>query len=435
MAQGSGNYNILSNIISGKVDGDNQQQIYSNGTGQLSVELGGSNVSAFGDIITAENTPVVQLDFIYGINTQVGTTGGTSTGIVDTSAGRLRLQTGTGSAATASFNSRRPAKYRAGQGMTARFTPIWSSSGATNSIQLMGVGNAVDGYFYGFSGTSFGIVHRNNSVDTFIPQSSWNGDRVDGSGNNTYNLSNLNWDKTKGTPIMIRYPFLGYGTIKFYYEAPTGAWINTHTIAYPNSSQNIQITNPTLFFYSELKNTGNTSNLTMYCGSVGIFISGVRSFIGNPKWGIDNNKSAITTETNILTLKNATTYNTTTNRGLIRLLSMSVASDGGNGISTFRIKINPTVGGTPSFTPINGSTSDSGTTITNANSMASYDTAGTTIGGGMLIFNSTCSRNSSTFIDLAPYEIFIAPGEIASFTAFGAVSTTASIAINWSEDL
>jgi hypothetical protein len=366
---------------------------------------------------------------VYGINSQLGLTGGTLTGIGDTNASRLRVQTGTNSTATAYYQSRRAAKYRAGQGMTARFTPVFNSA-YTNSIQYMGVGNTTDGYFYGYSGTTYGILYRHNTIDTFIPQSTWNGDKCDGTG-----VSQFNWNPTYGTPIMIRYPFLGYGTIFFYVENTKGGWINTHTIYYPNSSQNIQITNPSLQFYAYAQNLGNTNNLIMYCGSVGVFVNGVRNFVGNPKFGIDNTKAAVTTEINILSLKNATTYNGVTNRGLMRLHSISFSSDGGNGVSTLRVKINPTsFGGTPLYTAINGSTSDSGVTITNGNSMISYDTGGTTVTGGNVVFNSTLARNSQTFIDVTPFDIFLAPGEVLTFSATSVASTSIAIGLNWSED-
>jgi hypothetical protein len=62
------------------------------------VSIGGSNVSAFGDLIAVGQTPIVQIDFTYGINTQTGVTNINTTGVVDTNASRLRLQSGVGAA-------------------------------------------------------------------------------------------------------------------------------------------------------------------------------------------------------------------------------------------------------------------------------------------------------------------------------------------------
>ena len=433
MSQSTIGLNILSNVVSGVISGTTQQ-IHTNGTGQLSVEIGGSNVSAFGDIITVNPTPVVQLDFVYGFNTQTSITAVTSTGVVDTSSGRLRLQTGTNSAGASTFTSRKIAKYRPGQGMLARFTPLFTT-GVASSTQYMGAGNDTDGYFVGYSGNTFGIIHRINSADTFVSQTNWNVDTCDGNGQ-----SGFNWDKTKGNVVQIFYPFLGYGAIRYYVLTEGGEWINFHNIRYPNSSTSIQVTNPSLSFYAQAKNAGNTSNLTMYCGSVGMFLCGDRSFGSSPKYGLDSSKNTITTETNLLTLKNATTYNGVPNRGLIRLnhitLTSNIAGANPSTIATFRLRLNPIIAGPTSFTAVNGTLSLSGATITNGNSIVSYDTAGTTVtSGGTVVFNCMANAQSTDTIDLTPFDIYIAPGETIAICGASTTSASLGVAVNWSEDI
>lgn len=387
------------------------------------VSFNPANQSAFGTLETAELEPVVQLDFVYGINTQTGVSTVANSATVDTSSSRLRLQTGTNSAGSAIFRSRRTAKYRPGQGITARFTPVWTT-GVANSTQIWGIGQGNDGYFFGYNGTSFGILHRNNGGDTWVAEASWNG------------YLDFTWNKTFGTPVMIKYPYLGYGDITFYVQNPTnGGWVLVHTIRYANTSATVELSNPNVYFYGQALNSGNTSNLTMYCGSVGIFLSGKRSFVGNPKWSVDNNKTGVTTETNILTLKNATTYNTVSNRSLIRLSSLSISSSAANGVAVFRLKINSTLGGSPSYTTVNGTTGDGGATITSGNSITSYDTAGTTVTGGTYIFGITVDNPNSNTIDLEQYNFFVAPGETLTVSGFSTISSTMGVAINFTEDI
>lgn len=396
------------------------------------VEIGGSSVSAFGTLETAELTPAVQLDFVYGINTQTGASAVSGTGAtVDTDSQRLRIQCGTGSSGSAQFNSRRVVRYRAGQGTTARFTAAFASSAASNT-QIAGVGTDANGFFFGFNGTSFGILHRNASADTWIAKSSWNGDQLDGNGGSAMTL-----DPTKGNVFQIKYPYLGYGAIRFYVQNPvTGAWILVHTIRYPNQSASVELSNPSLYFWAQSKNSGNTTNLTMYVGSVGIFASGPRSFIGQPKWGTDNGKSGITTETNIFSVKAATTYNGATNRGVIRLTSLSATlyAASGNSWGTLRLRIGATLGGSPSFACISGSTADGGVTITSGNSIASVDTAGTTATGGVLLFNLSLAQGMVE-VDLTPYELFVAPAEILTVGGFASASSTIAAALNWNENI
>lgn len=396
-----------------------------------------SNLSAFGTLETAELTSVFQGDFVCGLNTQIWNTPVTSGAgaAVDTDASRLRIQCGTNAAGYAYITPKRPARYRAGQGITARFTPLYST-GIANNLQIWGVGSIVsntpyDGFFFGYNGTSFGIVHYNRGTPTWYAQASWNGDKCDGSSGTSFE-----YDPTFGTPVMIKYPYLGYGDIGFYLQDPsTARWVLVHTIRYANTVATTQLGNPTLQFLGFTLNSGNTTNKTMYCGSVGIFISGSRSFVGNPAWAMDNNKSGVTTETNILTLKNATTYNTVTNRGLIRLTSLAISSSAASGVSIFRLKRGVTLGGSPSYTTINGTTGDGGVTITNGNSITSYDTAGTTITGGTYEFGITVDNPNSSIINLLPYDIFIAPTEILTISGFSTISAVMGVTLNWSEDI
>lgn len=406
------------------------------------VQFEPSNLSPFGTFEVGELTPVIQMDFIYGINSQTGLATTANSATVDTNLGRLRLQSGTNSAGSGIFNSRNVAKYRAGQGMVARFTGVFAT-GTANNTQTIGVGSSVDGYFFGYNGTAFGILHRNSGtgslVNTWINQTAWNGDKCDGTGASAFTIN-----PQLGNLMMIKYPYLGYGDVTFFIQDPvTSRFLLVHTIRYANTATTTQASNPSIFFYAQNLNSGNTTNLTMYVGSASVFISGKRSFIGNPKWATNNSKTGITAETVIFNLRNATTYNTVTNRGFIRLNSITIGATAvAASIITIKLKMAATIGGSPSFTTIDGTTGDAGVTITSGNSIASVDTAGTTSGGNY-IFNltvgvgggATTDGGNSTVLDLTPYEIFIAPAETLSVT--GTATTTAGIAVglSWSEDI
>jgi hypothetical protein len=393
--------------------------------------LSPSLLSAFGTLETGEMTPVVALDFVYGINVQTGTSSVTGTGAtVDTNLSRLRLQSGTNAAGHAEFASRYIVRYRAGQGCTARFTCVFAT-GTVGNTQIVGVGSATNGYFFGYDGATFGILHRNGGADTWIPQSSWNGDLCDGTG-----ASGFDWNPQLGNVMQIKYPYLGFGTISFYVEDPKGTWILCHTIQYPNSSQLVQVTNPSLNFYVQTLNAGNTSNLTMYVGSVGIFISGPRSYSSNPKWAYDNGKSGIAGETTIFSLRNCTTYNGITNRGLLRIHSLSVAlfAASGNSWGILRLRIGATIGGSPSYATINRTTADNGVTITSGNSITSADVAGTTATGGTMIQNIALAQGNLE-IDVTAYNLFVAPGEILTVSGSASASSTIAASVNWSEDI
>ena len=394
------------------------------------VTIGGSNVSAFGDLIVANHTPVVQLDFVYGINTQTGTTSITTTGVADTNLSRLRLQTGVGAAGAATFNSIRIARYRQGEGMMARFTAVWTNS-AASSTQVVGMGNTQVGYFFGYNGTAFGVSIRNGGSDTWTAQTAWNGDKCEGTG-----ASGFNWNKTFGNVMMIRYPFLGFGAITFWVQNPvTGSWILCHTIQYPNTTASVQVSNPSFPFYSNVTNAGSTTNLLMYVGSIGVFISGTRDYL-QQVYSTDNNKSGVTAETCIFSIKNCTTYNGVANNGIIRIRSISVAyNQGVNGFAVLRVRKGATLGGSPAYSPVNGTTGDNGVTLTAANSIASIDTAATTSTAGFYQFNLNVGNTNQQVLDVTPYLLYINPGEILTFGAFATTSGGIQVAANWNEDV
>jgi hypothetical protein len=282
-----------------------------------------------------------------------------------------------------------------------------------------------------YDGIDYGIFHYIRGVKIFIPQTNWNGDKVNGSAGSSFDL-----DPTKGAPVMIKYPYLGYGNIFFYVQHPTtGGWILVHTIRYANTVATTQLSTPTLAFTGFTANNGNTTNQIMYCGSVGVFISGEKSFVGNPRWGVDNNKSAITTETNILSIRNALTYNGIINRGLIRLSFLSVGSSANTGVYAVRFKLGATLGGTPVFNPVNGTSADDGVTITGGNSIASFDTAGTTVTGGIYVGGIVGDNPNSDSVDLEKYELFISPGQTLTISGFSSNTTQIIVAVNWSEDI
>lgn len=425
---------------------------------ELPINFPLSNLSAFGTLESAELTPVFQGDFVYGLNSQSWSTpvinGGaavTPTGIGGeaSDAGRLKITSGVTSGAYGYVTSRKIIRYRAGQGNIARFTPLFTA-GVADNIQLWGVGYIVsnapyDGYFFGYNGTAFGVAHYKAGTPAWTAQTSWNGDKVDGTAGTSFT-----WDKTFGSPVMIKYPYLGYGDIAFFVQVPTTArWVLVHTIRYANTTAATQLSNPSLQFMGFTANSAGTGgSVTMYCGSVGIFLSGARNFAGGPRWAADSAGMAAvgtgikvmgTTESCLLSLRNCTTYNGVTNRTAIRLNSLSVGASSNNTNLIIRLLIGTTFTTTPVYTPVSGTTADNGVTLTGANEVISVDVAGTTVTSianrGTYIFNISICGNTSQIIDLTQFDLYLNPGEILTITGQGTASTNTTASINWSGEL
>jgi hypothetical protein len=421
-------------VIVGQTDGGMFKFVGVDENGNLKTAVENPK-TAFNELLMAMPTPVAQISFEYGINTQVMTTAVTGTGTATTANSLLSVATGASASSSAQLISRRYLKYRAGQGAMGRFTMLFSA-GVANSKQYAGLGNAslTDGFCFGYNGVDFGLFHINNNSETFVNQSSWNVDTLDGTASSS-NPSGMLLDPTKGNVAQIKYQYLGFGCVYYYIEHNTdGEFTLVHILKYPNTNTVTNLANPSLNLLWRVANTSNTSNVVLKTGSGALFVEGDIKTLG-AKNATDNSKATITTLTNILTLRNATTYNTVSNRGQIRIKGVSIAYDGGNGVATLQVILNTTLGGTPAFNTINGTTANQGVTITNGQSIASVDIAGTTITGGTVLFNTTVARLNNQYINLADLDIFISPTETLTFAMKATTSGTCAVAVNWVEDI
>jgi len=117
-------------------------------------------MTSFGSVDSAQETPVIQVSFYYGIGQKVITdtnAGGSATVVSN----EINCATGTTANAFANAKSKRYVIYKPGQGaagkLSARFT-----TGVANSLQQAGCLSAMDGAGFGYNGTAFGTYHKYN---------------------------------------------------------------------------------------------------------------------------------------------------------------------------------------------------------------------------------------------------------------------------------
>ena len=298
-------------------------------------------------------------------------------------------------------------------------------------IKTLPSGNS--GLVGGTGGVATLYLHNASSVITMLAQLPNAILYLNGSSPQQY----FNWTGLNGCPVMIKYPFLGYGDVYFYVQNPvSGQWVLIHTIQYANSSTAIELSNPSLQFLAFASASATVTNVICYVGSYSLFLSGERNFLSNPKWGMDSYKASITTETCLLNIQNCTSYNGVANRGMIRIHSISFGNINSS-VAILRLKLNGTIGGSPSYTPISGSTANNGATITSGNSIASYDIAGTTISGGIYLWGISAAGNSASNLvyDLSGISLLLAPGDVLSVTGFASSSSTLVVTVGCSDDI
>ncbi len=388
----------------------------------LSVNIQGP-LSAFGEISTIESTPVIQESFIYNINTDAINTATSGGGTVSQSASLASISTSASTSATAEMATKRYLKYRPGQGSDTRFTTIFTE-GVSGSFQRAGVGIiGTDGYFFAYEEDIFGILRINNTVDNFTAQTDWNVDVMDGSLSET-NPSGILLDPTMGNVYQIAFQWLGFGGIVYSIENPvTGKILPVHIEQYANNFTTPSVRNPAFPIVFAVENTTASTNTVIKTSSCAGFIEGKIAYLG-PKNTIENTKAGVTTTlTNIVTLRNKSTYQTLTNQVPIILSALSAAIDGAKpGI--IKIVLNTTLGGTPAYNDISTNTS-----------VIEYDIAGTTLTGGTTLATFTLGKVDGLFEKLQELDIVLFPGDTLTFAAAATSSTTdVTVAPIWIED-
>jgi len=421
-------------IIWGKTTGGGiYEPVATNGENSLIVHVAEPR-AAFGELSVAQDTPIDQIDFVYGINTQLSSNSTTNAATVTATNGMLILTTGAQVNSVATFTSKKYVKYRPGQGTKSRFTAMFTP-GVAGSTQIAGImGGTTDAAAFGYNGTSFGVLYRCNETDIWVPRASWNFDTLSNG-----SKSGKTIDPTRLNVYQIKFQYLGGGNVFFYVLNDfDGRWILVHEVRNAGILTAPVFRNPSMPLGFEARNTTNTTALAIRTASIAQFLEGNRYFLG-PSGSIDssNTSVAITTQSSVIALRNASSYNGIPNYATTHIRQVSIsANDTGTtkGCVNLRIIKNPTTtfGG---FTPFSG-TGTNGVTITNGQSSVSSNNTPLTITGGSVIYTSTVNIGGSSTIDVSHLEIVIYPGEYICFCAYSTTAgPTVGISVTWAEDI
>ena len=113
-------------------------------------------ISAFGEALTVQPMPVIQITAQYGLRSEVESAaiGGTVSAIDS----KFVISTGTGAGNISSLASTKLATYRAGQGLMCRLTSVFTE-GMLGSSQIAGLVTSESLLGFGYNGDEFGILH------------------------------------------------------------------------------------------------------------------------------------------------------------------------------------------------------------------------------------------------------------------------------------
>ncbi len=246
-------------------------------------------------------------------------------------------------------------------------------------------------------------------TEHIIAQTAWNQDTMDG-GKDADNPSGLTLDVATGNAYEVQYQG-GFGAIIYSVEHPdTGKPIHVHTMAWGNANTVVELQNPTLPIGCEVKNGGTTTDIVLKTSTMSIATEG---HIEELAEGIANSTAAtlsgdLTTETAIFALKSKPIFQSVPNRVefVPRRLSVSGNGAGAAKFTTIRIRLNPILGGDPSFSDIDTATS-----------IVAVDVAGTTVSGGAVLETFDFPADFEAIIELINHIQDLPPGALLVVTA------------------
>lgn len=265
-----------------------------------------------------------------------------------------------------------------------------------------------------FVSTTTGVT----STDTFIPQSTWNGDKLDGTGG-----SGVTLDPTKGNVFQIGIQYLGFGAVSFEIEAGESGtkpkFVTAHTINFQNSQTSTSVTQPAFPYNMVAYSAGSTTDISVQTGSFAGFIEGDVHLIG-PRASFSATSGAVSTSSyyHLMSIRNSLShshggFSARANQSVINLLSAGGAHDDATPILFYLLR-NATLVGTPVWTKW-------------ADHSAAYiDTAADTAtidGNGQIIQVIPVGQNG-TILNALEDIVTLQPGETVSLVATAVTGTS-----------
>ena len=181
-------------------------------------------------------------------------TNGTSTYDINQSSALLNVTNASGSETTR--ESKRVFPYQPGKSLQILQTFVFAPA-KTNLRQRAGYFTRQNGFYLEQDGTSISFVKRTSisgqMVETRIPQSEWNMDKLDGSG-----PSDVVLDLSKAQILFTEIEWLGVGSARMGF-AIDGYFIIAHQFNHANRIDSVYMTTASLPVRYEITNTGATS--------------------------------------------------------------------------------------------------------------------------------------------------------------------------------
>jgi hypothetical protein len=371
------------------------------------------HIGLFGSLHVANPYTLADHNFKYDIDSSVwGTltaTGGALTHLPNESAVRLSVN-GT-NASRAVLRSHTFYRYQSGKSLTTKMSVYHTDTGQSNQIRRWGLFDDSDGTFWELNGTTLRVVRRTSTsgspVDNAVAQSSWNKDKLDGTGS-----SGITLDITKGNIFEVEFQWFGVGPIRYRVNGIlVHEEVNENLLAVPYMKTAV------LPMEYEIVNTGSSSSsgFTAICATV--IVNGGQD-APDLSFGAYNasDVSVTTTERPVLSIRPKTTFNGLTNRMTVLPKCLSISTEGSR--AGYRVVIGHTLTGA-SWTSVDST------------SGVEYDVSATAFTGGSTVIRGFLANSNDSSGVISCEGLFSQHGRKLHLDAFGSIQPIISIfAIN-----
>jgi hypothetical protein len=301
---------------------------------------------------------------------------GTSTFLTNEAAVSMAVTTASGDKVVRQTKRRFP--YQPGKSLSI-LTTFVMNAGKTNLRQRVGYFDDNNGVFLQRDGTELSFIIRTytgGSVDNTrkVVQSSWNGDKLDGSG-----ASGITLDTTKAQVMFIDFQWLGVGNVRAGFVI-NGEYITAHTFENANEITKVYMQTATLPLRLEIENTGaaaSSSSMKQICSTVS-------SEGGYEQTSIENVARRTTTLTGI-----GTTF--------VPLVSIRLASDSlGAVVLPKQVRVLPIANGEYEIALIRNATLTGASYDTTTFLSVDYDVTATAMTGGDIVLNEYVTASNQS---------------------------------------
>jgi len=231
------------------------------------------STDAFGRLQVSEPYTLFDSQNRYAIDNQFDTaTTGTGTTSFLSNEASVKMEVTSGGVGSVVRQSYRSLPYQPGKGLLVLATFVMDSSQSANLTQRVGYFSTQNGVFFQRINGVFSFVLRSSSTPTpgtpsdvrTVNQSSWNGDKLDGTG-----PSGITLDTTKAQILWMDFEWLGVGSVRCGFVI-NGVFILCHTFNNANEITSVYMTTATLPVRYEITSVTSAvaASLKQICCSV-----------------------------------------------------------------------------------------------------------------------------------------------------------------------